>query len=123
LPITFVITVDDFGIKYVGHNHAEHLISTIKDLYQVTTYWEGTLYCGITLKWDYSTRTVDTSMPDYVAKVITKLCASPPQRPQHSPHSWRPPTYGTNVQYTAPNDTSALLSSEAITHLGILLYY
>ena len=29
-PITFTMVVDDFGIKFEGDNHANHLISTLK---------------------------------------------------------------------------------------------
>ena len=29
-PTTFFLVVDDFGIKYVGNNHANHLINTLK---------------------------------------------------------------------------------------------
>ena len=31
-PISFMLVVDDFGIKYVGKQHAQHLISVLKDL-------------------------------------------------------------------------------------------
>jgi len=29
-PITFSLVVDDFGVKYVGKEHADHLISCLK---------------------------------------------------------------------------------------------
>jgi hypothetical protein len=29
-PISFSLVVDDFGVKYVGHEHAEHLMACIK---------------------------------------------------------------------------------------------
>jgi hypothetical protein len=32
-PITFSLVVDDFGIKYVGKNHADHLITCLKEKY------------------------------------------------------------------------------------------
>jgi hypothetical protein len=126
-PVTFVLTVDDFGVKYVGQENAEHLVAAIKDLYQATTDWKGTLYCGLTLKWDYAARTVDMSMPGYVAKAIAKFCASTPTRPQHSPHAWQAPQYGAKIQYTTPDDTSTPLSPTAKTRLqeiiGTLLFY
>ena len=53
-PIAFCLVVDDFGVKYVGKEHAQHLIDTLKNAkYQVTTDWEGTTFCGLTLDWDY----------------------------------------------------------------------
>ena len=65
-PITFCL-VDDFGVKYVGKEHAEHLAKTLEKLYTITTDWKGELYCGLTLKWDYVNCTVDVSMPGYVS--------------------------------------------------------
>ena len=29
-PITFTLVVDDFGVKYVGKNNANHLVATLK---------------------------------------------------------------------------------------------
>jgi hypothetical protein len=36
-PVTFCLVVDDFGIKYVGKEHAEHLLATLRELYNITT--------------------------------------------------------------------------------------
>jgi hypothetical protein len=47
------LVVDDFGVKYVGKEHVEHLIKCIKETYEVIEDWTGDLYCGITLKWNY----------------------------------------------------------------------
>jgi hypothetical protein len=29
-PITFALVVDDFAVKYVGHEHAQHLLSLLQ---------------------------------------------------------------------------------------------
>ena len=55
-PIQFTLVVDDFGVKYVGKEHALHLKSTLEDNYGVTTEWDGKRYIGITLYWDYERR-------------------------------------------------------------------
>jgi hypothetical protein len=52
-PISFCLVVDDFGIKYVGKEHAEHLIQTLQKKYAITTNWEGKQFCGINLTWNY----------------------------------------------------------------------
>ena len=53
-PITFTLVVDNFGVKYVGKEHAEHLINCLKEeTYKLTEDWTGNLYCGILLRWDY----------------------------------------------------------------------
>ncbi len=35
-PITFTIVVEDFGVKYVGKEHADHIIACIKEKYKLT---------------------------------------------------------------------------------------
>jgi hypothetical protein len=52
-PINFSLVVDDFGIKYVGQEHAEHLKASIEKNYQISCYWTGIVYCGLQLDWDY----------------------------------------------------------------------
>jgi hypothetical protein len=52
-PISFWLVVDDFGVKYVGREHAEHLMTCIKKNSNVSSDWNGTAYCGLTLDWDY----------------------------------------------------------------------
>ncbi len=51
-PLTFTLVVDNFGIKFVNKNDVDHLISSIKKTYTLTKDWTGSMYCGITLKWD-----------------------------------------------------------------------
>ena len=41
--ITFTLLVDDFGIKFEGDNHANHLVSTLKKYYDITVEWKGAL--------------------------------------------------------------------------------
>ena len=48
-PIAFSLVVDDFGVKYVGEQHARHLVESIKKEYTVNVDWAGELYCGIKL--------------------------------------------------------------------------
>jgi hypothetical protein len=62
-PISFSLVVDDFGVKNIGSEHAEHLMECIKKSYNISSDWKGSAYCGLTLEWDYKNRTVDLSMP------------------------------------------------------------
>eukprot|EP00804_Cyclotella_cryptica_P007134 CCRYP_020036-RA/>CCRYP_020036-RA protein AED:0.40 eAED:0.41 QI:0/0/0/1/0/0/3/0/479 len=55
-PICFALCVNDFGVKYVGKAHADHLINTLKGHYEISTDWEGRRYIGLTLHWDYCNR-------------------------------------------------------------------
>jgi hypothetical protein len=46
---TFVLCVDDFGIKYFSKTDAQHLIDALQADYDLTIDWTGSLYCGLTL--------------------------------------------------------------------------
>jgi hypothetical protein len=41
-PIDFSLVVDDFGVKYIGKEHALHLLQAWCTLYTVTEDWAGT---------------------------------------------------------------------------------
>ena len=63
-PVQFSLVVDNFDVKYVGKEHAVHLICTLRKHYDsVSKDWKGILYCGITLEWNYIKRWLDISMP------------------------------------------------------------
>ncbi len=126
-PVTFSLIVDDFGVKYVGKEHAEHLIETLQSVYKITIDWTGTKYCGLTLVWDYKARLCYMSMPGYVEKALTRFQIEVPKRPQHSPYAWTAPNYGTAVQYTEDQDTTDPLDAPGIQRLreivGVFLFY
>ena len=42
-PISFTLVVDDFGIKYVGREHVEHLLNVLKQHYKLAEDWKGEL--------------------------------------------------------------------------------
>jgi hypothetical protein len=75
----FTLVVDDFGVKYVGKEHAQHIIEAITKYYPISLDWAGTLYCGVKLKWDYHNRTVDLFIPGYVAGALHKFQHPPPK--------------------------------------------
>ncbi len=47
-PIQFTLVVDNFGVKYVGEEHTQHLKNTLEENYKSTCDWTGTRYIGIT---------------------------------------------------------------------------
>ena len=51
ITIKLLLVVDNFGVKYVGKQHVEHLIQIIKEHYQTPSEWEGQRLCGIRIKW------------------------------------------------------------------------
>ena len=126
-PIAFSLIMDDFGVKYVGKKHANHLISTLASKYTITKDWSGTHYCGLTLKWDYAKGTVDVSMPGYVDRALQHFQHPQPHRDEHSPHEWKPPQYGVAIQLTDLPDTTPPLPKQGIKTIqeivGVLLFY
>ena len=49
--IIFTLVVDGFGIKFTRRQDAEHLTSSLEDLYIITKDWVGTTFLVLTLKW------------------------------------------------------------------------
>ncbi len=49
-PIQFTLVVDDFGVKYIGEEHAQHLLESVRKHYKCSCEMEGEQYCGLTLK-------------------------------------------------------------------------
>jgi hypothetical protein len=90
-PIQFILVVDDFGVKHVGAEHAQHIIAALEADYIVSKYWTGGLYYGITLNWDYAKKHVDLSMPSYIKDALHKFQHTLPKRPQYAPHNWTVP--------------------------------
>ena len=52
-PVAFSLVIDNFGIKYVGKEHADHLIRSLKKEFTIIKDLDIILYCGITLEWNY----------------------------------------------------------------------
>ncbi len=70
--ITFTLVLDDFGIKFKGNVHTNHLISTLKKDYEVTVNWKGKLFVCIKLKWDYKNCTLDRHVPGFTKQALHK---------------------------------------------------
>ena len=74
--------MDDFGVKYVGEEHARNLMDVLKLYYKMEEDWKGELYRGITLDWNDDEGYVDISMPNSVAKKLTEYGYKPSKRQQ-----------------------------------------
>jgi hypothetical protein len=83
-PTAFSLVVDDFSVKYVTLDDAHHLRNALLRNYEITADWGGTVYSGLTLKWDYDKRTCDISMPGYVNNVLNKFQHDNPKTPPHT---------------------------------------
>jgi hypothetical protein len=126
-PISFSLVVDYFGVKYVGRERVEHLMTCIKKNYNISSDWNGSAYCGLTLEWDYKNRTVDLSMPGYIKAALHKYQHPVLACPEHAPYTWNPPIYGAKTQFVNEITTSPALSDKDVNKLqqltGTFLYY
>ena len=102
-PIQFTLVVDDFGVKYVGKEHALHLKQTLDKNCKLTTEWDVTIYIGITLDWDYKLRQVHIPLPGYTDK-SRKQFNHTKKKNQNQPYPSEPIIYGAknNMQHNHP---------------------
>ena len=88
--VSFCLVIDDFGIKCIGKENAEHLINALKSKYTITIDWEAKQFCSINLTWDYKNRTVGMDMPDYVGNALQRF-EHVTMKAEDSPHHWIAP--------------------------------
>jgi hypothetical protein len=122
----FSLVVDDFAVKYFTIADAHHLRNSLLRHYEITTDWDGTVYSGITLDWDYNKRTCDISMPGYIFNVLNKFQHDTPKTPQHKPSRYVTPVYGAKMQYATQDETPPLSDKQCTTIqkiTGSVLYY
>jgi hypothetical protein len=78
-PISFTLCVNDFGIKYVGCKHAEHLATILNEHYKCLQDWNGQHYLGMNINWDYNDKKVHVSMLEYVPEALTQFQHAAPK--------------------------------------------
>jgi hypothetical protein len=118
--------VDDFAVKYVGKQHADHLRNVILRTYELTTDLKAAVYSSMTLKWDYRNRTCNISMPGYVSNVLIKFQHDAPKNPQYTPLHYVMPVYGAKTQYAMNDEIPPLTAKQCLIIqkvAGSILYY
>ena len=100
---------DDFGLKYVGKEHARHLISVLKYHYDISEDWEGKKYVGLAFDRDYKKKRVRVFMPGYVDHTLIRFKHGTPRRAQDQPYQHTVPTYGARQQFVVAPDCTSLL--------------
>ena len=106
LPIIFSLCVDDFGVKYVGKNNANHLLTVLQTHYKILRDWSGKRYLGLDLDWEYVHHKVYLSMLTYLADALKRFHHQQQRKPQDQPYPHIKPIYGAKVKYVADADTS-----------------
>jgi hypothetical protein len=96
-PITFSLVVDNFGVKYIRDEHAQHLLQMVKKYYTCWFKNEEERHCKLTIKWDYIGKNVHLSMPSYIKKALNCFQHPPPIVPQDQLHQHVKKSYGEKV--------------------------
>jgi hypothetical protein len=84
--VWFSFVVDNFGVKYIGEEHAQHLLQMVQKYYKCLFEPEGERYCGLTIKWDYPGKKVHIAMPFYLKNALKQFQHPPLIVPQDQPH-------------------------------------
>ena len=128
-PIDFTLVIDDFDVGFEDNEHTLHLLQTLCQYYKaVSVDWTDTLYCGITIKWDYLQRTCELSMPGYVQQAVNKFQygITSTNKVTDAPHPYKA-TKKHGLPMTHPMYNSTKLSPQAIKHLqqmvGTFMFY
>jgi hypothetical protein len=122
-PITFYLVVNNFGVKYIGEEHAQHLRQVVKKYYTCSLE-KGERYCRLTIKWDCASKKVRLLMPSYVEKALRRFQHPPPIVLQYQLHQNVKKMYG--AQHANPPDTSPPLDKAGKQFIqeimGVFLY-
>ena len=78
----------------------------MKKHYEIGTDWEGNLYCGIKLDWNYEQGHLNISMPGYIQHLLEKCQHKKPTKPQYSPYQAAPQIYGVGADKPIPDDAT-----------------
>jgi hypothetical protein len=65
-PTIFTLVVNDFAIKIMSEDDANHLINILKKDCTITVDREAMKYIGLTIEWDYNYGKVHMHMPGYL---------------------------------------------------------
>ncbi len=76
--------------------------------------WMGSLYCGITLEWDYVGCTGNILMPGYIKMKLQEYKHVMPKKLQMCPYLLEPKKFGTEAQAPLPNNSTPKLDKNGI---------
>ena len=124
--ITFVLVVDDFGVKYDRLSDYQHLVDSLQALYNVTVEPVGKRFLGFDIDYDETARIMTLSLPGYIRKLLTSVCPDGIKFAD-SPSIYEPPVFGSTAPQTSFVDSSELATPAQKLLLqkvvGSILYY
>ena len=107
-----MLVVEDFGVKYIGKEHANQIILVLKEHCELSEDWGGTKYCEVVFNWDYEKREVHLSIPDYVKKALVRFQHQLQEKPEHQLYEHAIPAYGSKIQHAKGTVELPLLNKE-----------
>ena len=104
-PISFTLIINDFGVKYIVKEHAQHLINVLENDYEISKDWEGGKYVRLTFNWDYYGKKMHVSMTAYVSKGLKRFEHKMPKndRTSRTPKTNQPMEPLCNIQRLPTN--------------------
>ena len=124
--LRFTLIVDDFGVKFTNLSQAHHLINVLKTKYELSIDWTGSLYCRVSLDWNYKQCEMVFLMPKYVKNLHEKYNHPTPTWQVYTSCKPEPIQYRVKCQ-TANINTSKPLPPEKLkllqSKLGTIYYY
>ena len=73
MKTTFILVVDDFGIKNLPIKDGQYLKQALETKYTVMVDYLGSLCIGVSLNLDYDKQQVTCSIPRYIPKLPQRL--------------------------------------------------
>ena len=124
--IQFTLIVDDFGVKFTNKEDAQHLADILGTKYELHIDWSGDQFLGITLEWNYKTRSLRFSLPMYIKKALARYGITITSKQTRSPGAYIRPIYGATQQLVSI-DESPLLDATGVklvqSIIGTFLWY
>jgi hypothetical protein len=125
-PVWFSLVVNNFGVKYIGKEHTQHLLQMVQKYYKCLFELEGERHCRLTIKWDYPGKKVHIAMPFYLENALKQFQHPPPIMPPDQPHPHAKTQYGAKVQHAKPHDNTPPLDKAGKKFIqevtGVFLY-
>ena len=111
----FPLVVDDFRVKYTGQQDADFLCKTLTNAgYEITTNWNGTLFCDITFRWDCLNHKCYLSMPGYVKAALCRFHHDTPLHPKFLPADHTPISYRAKIQQPITPSNSPYFDAQGV---------
>jgi hypothetical protein len=88
-----------FWRKVRQQSRRRHLLAALGERYEYKTDWDGTRYCGLTIRWDYERREC----------LLMRFRHKIPSLREDALHAWQKLHYCQKIQWTPDIDTSPLL--------------